>query len=179
MLQNQEMLKQQEDNELLLSIGIEIDDIFFNLRKADKIIRHELIFLNQRKFNSCRKSLISPINENRLREMIDKLPKKHLLMDKFIVYMLMNEKSNIFSLIKDYNFYLEQRLNEQESDSQDKLIFIDEKLIYYIRHLGAMTYHLNIHLNLLTVLLKNAPIVVESQQRAYRDFKGSLNIIDD
>lgn len=178
MIQDQEMIKQQEDNELLLSIGIEIDDIFFNLRKADKIIRHELVLLNQKKFDSLRKPLISPINENHLREMINQLPKKHLLMDKFIVYMLMHEKSNIFNLIKDYNFYLEQRLNNQEDDNQDGLIYIDEKLIYYIRHLGAMTYHLNIHLNLLTVLLKNAPIILETQQIPMRKFKESVNIFD-
>lgn len=164
MLQNQEIIQHQEDNELLLSIGIEIDDIFFNLRKADKIIRHELILLNQKKLDPLSKPLISPINETHLREMINQLPKKHLLMDKFIVYMLMSEKNNIFNLIREYNFYLEQRLSNQKDNDQDELIYTDEKLIYYIRHLGAMTYHLNIHLNLLTVLLKNTPLVLESQQ---------------
>lgn len=78
--------------------------------------------------------------------------------------MLKNENNSIFKLIEEYNTCLDKRLIEQ----YDKISLkeIDDKLVYYIRHLGAMTYHLNIHLNLLNVLLKNANRAVDSKQLA-------------
>jgi hypothetical protein len=67
--------------------------------------------------------------------------------------------------------YLNKRSNEQESFDFERLIGINEKLVYYIRNLGAMTYHLNIHLNLLTVLLRNSSAMTDTQQTAIREIK--------
>jgi hypothetical protein len=84
--------------------------------------------------------------------------------------MLKNDNNSIFKLIKEYNSYLDKRKIE-EVDNTKLLREIDEKLVYYIRHLGAMSYHLNIHLNLLNVLIRNASGVADSQQTAIKASK--------
>lgn len=146
---------------LLSYLIFEVDNIFFNLRKGDKLIRRELNLLKQTRILVSKTTLISPINEGKLKAIIEKMPSQYLLMDEHIAYMLRDEENSLFSLIKEYNGYLDERTNEQNNANCIKLIAIDEKLIHNIRYLGAMTYHLNIHLNLLTVLLKNASILEE------------------
>lgn len=152
------------ENILLSSLTIEVDNIFFSLRKADQIIRRELKILKQEKHNILNKKSINRINEEKFKKIIDNLLAQHLLLDEYIVYMLKNEKNSIFNLITEYNYYLDKRKTEQEDDNCANLIETDEKLVDYIRHLGAMIYHLNIHLNMLNILLKNASVAVESQQ---------------
>lgn len=160
-------LERQGEQALLSSLTYEVDNIFFSLRKADQIIRRELKLLDQQTFKPFKKSLISPINKERLKKIVDKMPIQQLLVDEYIVYMLKNEKNSIFTLIEEYNNHLEKRSLEQ----YDKIMLqgIDEKLVYYIRHLGAMIYHLNIHLNLINVLLKNAYQGINSQQTATKE----------
>ncbi len=160
-------LERQGEQALLSSLTYEVDNIFFSLRKADQIIRRELKLLDQQTFKPFKKSLISPINKERLKKIVDKMPIQQLLVDEYIVYMLKNEKNSIFTLIEEYNNHLEKRSLEQ----YDKIMLqgIDEKLVYYIRHLGAMIYHLNIHLNLINVLLKNAWQGINSQQTATKE----------
>ena len=154
----------REEQAFLSSLTVEIDSIFFSLRKADQVVRRELSTLNKNRAHSFKKSSINPINLERLLSILSKVPLQQLLADEYIFYMLNNESNSIFKLIKEYNIYLDKRLIEQYE--QVSLQEIDEKLVYYIRHLGAMTYHLNIHLNLLNVLLKNANRGVDSKQIA-------------
>lgn len=156
--------KKQGDQALLSSLTLEVDSIFFSLRKADQVIRRELILLNQESANSFKKPSINPIDLEKLVTIFNKIPLQKLLADEYIIYMLNNDNNSIFKLIEEYNICLDKRLIEQH----DHIILkgIDEKLAYYIRHLGAMTYHLNIHLNLLNVLLKNANRGVDSRQLA-------------
>ena len=167
MNKDNKMLERQGEQALLSSLTYEVDNIFFSLRKADQIIRRELKLLDQQTFKPFKKSLISPINKERLKKIVDKMPIQQLLVDEYIVYMLKNEKNSIFTLIEEYNNHLEKRSLEQ----YDKIMLqgIDEKLVYYIRHLGAMIYHLNIHLNLINVLLKNAWQGINSQQTATKE----------
>lgn len=162
MTKDNQTRKQQSEQALLFSLTAEVDSIFFSLRKADQVIRRELILLNQKTLNHFSKSSINPINLENLIRIFKKLPLQQLLVDEYIIYMLKNENNSIFKLIEEYNACLDKRLIEQ----YDKISLkgIDEKLVYYIRHLGAMTYHLNIHLNLLNVLLKNANRAVDSKQ---------------
>ncbi len=164
MTKDNQTRKQQSEQALLFSLTAEVDSIFFSLRKADQIIRRELSLLNQKTLNHFSKSSINPINLENLITIFKKLPLQQLLVDEYIIYMLKNENNSIFKLIEEYNACLDKRLIEQ----YDKISLkgIDEKLVYYIRHLGAMTYHLNIHLNLLNVLLKNANRAVNSKQLA-------------
>lgn len=162
------------ENILLSSLTIEVDNIFFSLRKADQIIRRELKILKQEKHNILNKKSINRINEEKFKKIIDNLLAQHLLLDEYIVYMLKNEKNSIFNLITEYNYYLDKRKTEQEDDNCASLIEIDEKLVDYIRHLGAMIYHLNIHLNMLNILLKNASVAVESQ---HADISQSKEVV--
>ena len=171
MLQNNVTIQRQEEKTLLASLILEIDDIFFGLRKADQILRQELNLLNQKKTNYFRKIPINPINEEKLKKTLYEFPLQNLLMDEYVIYMLTNEDNSIFKLIRNYNTYLDKRSNEQESFDLERLIGINEKLVYYIRNLGAMTYHLNIHLNLLTVLLRNSSAMTDTQQTAIREIK--------
>lgn len=173
MIQTTPTDKQEGEKAVLASIAIEIDDIFFSLRKADQIIRRELNLLNRYKERAFKKHCINPINEEHLKKIINKIQPQHLLMDEYIAYMLENEKNSIFSLIREYNTYVDKRKHEQEYDNYMNLMKIDEKLVSYIRHLGAMTYHLNIHLNLLNVLLKNASSVSENQLKSIKDSKDA------
>jgi hypothetical protein len=152
----------QGEHTLLASLTVEVDDIFFSLRKADQIIRRELNLLNQQKYLPLKKPLINPINAEKLKKIIEQLPPQHLLVDEYVIYMLKNETNSIFNLIRQYNNYVEKRQNEPEEYNRKKLINVDEKLVFYIRNLGAMTYHLNIHLNLLNVLLRNPSVVAET-----------------
>lgn len=170
MIQDKRAKERQGVETLLSSLTLEVDNIFFSLRKADQIIRRELISLNQQSFKSFKKPAINPINEEKLRGIIESIPIQHLLLDEYIIYMLKNDNNSIFKLIKEYNNYLDKRKTEQV-DNNTLLRGIDEKLVYYIRHLGAMTYHLNIHLNLLNVLIKNASGVADSQQTAIKASK--------
>lgn len=171
MLQNNHEIEKKEDHKILSSLTFEVDNLFFSLRKADQIIRRELNLLSNNKHQSLKKSLISPINEEKLKQIIENIPIHKLLVDEYIVYMLENQDNSIFKLIREYNEYLDKRKNEiLKGDFQD-LITIDEKLVYYIRHIGAMAYHLNIHLNLLTVLLKNAALGVVNQPSAIKEIQ--------
>jgi len=170
MIQDKRTKERQGIETLLSSLTLEVDNIFFNLRKADQIIRRELNLLNQQNFKSFKKTSITPIKEEKLREIIEAIPIQHLLLDEYIIYMLKNDNNSIFKLIKEYNSYLDKRKIE-EVDNNKVLRGIDEKLVYYIRHLGAMTYHLNIHLNLLNVLIRNASGVADSQQTAIKASK--------
>jgi hypothetical protein len=170
MIQDKRTKERQGIETLLSSLTLEVDNIFFNLRKADQIIRRELNLLNQQNFKSFKKTSITPIKEEKLREIIEAIPIQHLLLDEYIIYMIKNDNNSIFKLIKEYNSYLDKRKIE-EVDNNKVLRGIDEKLVYYIRHLGAMSYHLNIHLNLLNVLIRNASGVADSQQTAIKASK--------
>lgn len=168
MTQSNNELVKKENDALLSSLSLEVDDIFFSLRKADQIIRRELNMIRNNKHQSLKNYLISPIHEEKLKRIIEQLSPYHLLVDEYIVYMLDSPNNSIFHLIREYNQYLEERKRHLENTNYSELINIDERLVHYIRHLGAMIYHLNIHLNLLTVLLKNASLVAETQQTAIR-----------
>lgn len=137
----------------LSSLTVEVDSIFFNLRKADQIIRRELILLNHQTLDSFKKQTIHPINKNKLAETFEKIPLQKILVDEYISYMLKNKKSSIFQLIEEYNSCLDRRL--VENHNQNNLKEIDQTLVCYIRHLGAMTYHLNINLNMINILSKS------------------------
>jgi hypothetical protein len=160
---------------LLSSLTLEVDDIFFNLRKADQIIRRELKLLNQEKYLFLKKTSITPINEERFKKIIDNLLEQQFLVDEYIIYMLKNENNSIFKLIKEYNDYIDKRKTEQEDNNLKNLIKIDEGLVDYIRHLGAMIYHLNIHLNMLNIMLKNSSVGVEIQQKNINDHKEAVS----
>lgn len=174
MLQNNEKIENKEDNTFLSSLALEVDDIFFSLRKADQIIRRELNILRNPNNKVLKKTLIAPINEDKFKKIVHELPPHQILVDEYIVYMLENKNNSIFRLIREYNEYLEQRNHEIESEHLCALINVDEKLVHYIRQLGAMIYHLNIHLNLLTVLLKNASVVAETQHIAMRESQEAV-----
>lgn len=163
MPQNNGNTTKQGEHTLLASLTVEVDDIFFSLRKADQIIRRELNLLNQQKYLPLKKPLINPINAEKLKKIIEQLPPQHLLVDEYVIYMLKNESNSIFNLIQEYNNYVKKRQNEPEKNNITELINVDEKLVHYIRNLGAMTYHLNIHLNLLNVLLKAPYAGAETQ----------------
>lgn len=173
MLRNDDIEK-RENQTFLSSLALEVDDIFFSLRKADQVIRREINLLKNHKNRSLKKALLLPINENKLKAIIDELPSYQILVDEYIVYMLENPSNSIFQLIREYNEYLEKRQNDIENNHCINLINIDEKLVHYIRQLGAMIYHLNIHLNLLTILLKNASLVTENQQVAIREIQDAV-----
>lgn len=174
MLQNNEKIENKEDTTFLSSLALEVDDIFFSLRKADQIIRRELNILRNQNNKVLKKILIAPINEDKFKKIVHELPPHQILVDEYIVYMLENQNNSIFRLIKEYNEYLDQRNHEVESEHLCALINVDEKLVHYIRQLGAMIYHLNIHLNLLTVLLKNASVVAETQHIAMRESQEAV-----
>jgi hypothetical protein len=167
MLQNHLEIK-KEEKILLSSLTFEVDNIFFNLRKACKTIRRELNLLNQENFVLPKKNPLPTLNEENLKKLIDQMQPHHFLGDEYIIYMLKNENNNIFKLIKEYNEYLEKRKYEQEDDNYLGLRGVDEKLAYCIQRLGAMIYHFNIHLNLLNVLLRNASSGTETQQAAFK-----------
>lgn len=177
MLQSQQMLEKdngKQDKVLLSILNLEVDEIFFNLRKADRVIRYEISLLNQAKFNLLKKTTVPSINEERLRTIIDGIPAYHLLTDEYIKYMLENDNNSIFRVLRGYNIHLEKRrleLEQIQSHSEDYsgLLDVDEKLVHFIRHLGAMTYHLNIHVNLLTVLMRNTYAITDPQQSAIRE----------
>jgi hypothetical protein len=169
MTKDNQTRKKPGEQAFLASLTIEVDSVFFSLRKADQVIRRELSLLNQKTFNPFKKASINPINLEKLSTVFNKIPLQQLLVDEYITYMLKNEKSSIFKLIEEYNAYLDKRLIEQYDKTN--LEEIDEKLTYYIRHLGAMIYHLNIHLNLLNVLLKNTSRGVDSKQLASKASK--------
>ncbi|HEY9600300.1 MAG TPA: hypothetical protein V6C85_01730 [Allocoleopsis sp.] len=179
MLQTQQMLEKDsatQDKNLLSILNFEVDEIFFNLRKADQVIRYEISLLNQGKNHLLKRTTVPSINEERLRTIIDSIPAHHLLTDEYIKYMLENEHSSIFRVLREYNLHLEKRRLELEQvhpngEDYAGLLDVDEKLVHYIRHLGAMTYHLNIHVNLLTVLLRSTYAITEPQQVAIRASK--------
>ena len=162
-------IEKRENKTFLSSLALEVDDIFFSLRKADQVIRRELNLLRNHKDKSLKKAVILPIDETKLKKIIDDLPSYQILVDEYIIYMLESPHNSIFQLIREYNGHLEKRKNELENHDFINLINIDEKLVHYIRQLGAMIYHLNIHLNLLSILLKNASLVNENQQIAIKD----------
>lgn len=169
MLQMDETLKTEEKTSLpslLSSLCLEVDDIFFCLRKADRIIRRELNLLSQGKLSLLKKTPLLPVKEESLKKIINEFLSHNLLVDEYILYMLNHENNSIFQLIGEYNLHLITRKEAQERENYIALNEVDEKLVYCVRHLGAMTYHLNIHLNLLSVLLKNPPVEPNIQNGA-------------
>jgi hypothetical protein len=166
-----QMLNRERESTLLSSLALEVDDIFFSLRKSDQIIRRELNILNQETFKSLKTQAINPIKEEKLKKIIESIPIQNLLVDEYIIYMLKDTENSIFALIREYNACLNERKVEQADKNYIRLRGIDEKLVYYIRHLGAMTYHLNIHLNLLNVLLTSASRGADAQQAAIQASK--------
>jgi len=179
-LTNKEM-KREEEKVLLSSLAVEIDTIFLKLRKADQVIRHELSLLKHHSFQSFEKSQVEPINVDQLKKIIYKIPPQHLLVDEYVLYMLDSKTTSIFGLVADYNHALERRNKLQHSHEHSDLTRVDEQLVFAIRRLGAMIYHLNIHLNLLTVLLVKAPILTDHQQLAIHESQDTLkkNLLDD
>lgn len=171
---NNKELKREEEKVLLSSLAVEVDTIFLKLRKADQVIRNELNFLNYPNIHSFEKSWIEPIHVEELKKIIYKIPPQHLLVDEYVLYMLDSKTTSIFDLVEDYNHSLEHRQQLQQSKDCSNLKNVDEQLGYAIRRLGAMIYHLNIHLNLLTVLLVKAPILTEHQQIVINDSKDKL-----
>lgn len=172
MLENNHEIEKKEQRKILSSLSFEVDNLFFSLRKADQVIRRELNSLTNQKYQVLKKSLISPINEEKLKQIIANIPIQKFFVDEYIVYMLENQDNSIFKLIREYNEYLNFRKNEILQENFQNLISIDEKLVYYIRHIGAMAYHLNIHLNLLTVLLKSATLNKVNQQAEIKEIYG-------
>jgi hypothetical protein len=166
MLRNKIELEKAEERNILSSLTLEVDDIFFSLRKADQIIRRELNLLRNHNGRTLKQHLIPPLNVEKIKITIDKLMSYKLLVDEYIIYMLENHDNSLLALIRDYNIYLKKREQELGQDCSLNLIDIDEKLVHHIRHLGAMVYHLNINLNLLIVLLRNATTSVDNQQTA-------------
>ena len=170
---NNREFKREEEKVLLSSLAVEVDTIFLKLRKADQIIRHELCFLKYPSLQSLENSWVEPINVEQLKKIIYKIPPQHLLVDEYVLYMLDSKTTSIFDLVEDYNHSLELRQKLHQSNDPDDLKNVDEKLVYAIRRLGAMIYHLNIHLNLLTVLLIKAPTLTEHQQIVINDSKDN------
>ncbi|MGQ4650097.1 hypothetical protein [Lyngbya aestuarii] len=144
---------------------IEISDLLFKLRKADKIISRELAQLKQQdEIEQFKKIYIAPLNEEKLRKIIGQIPSKHLLIDEHITYMLENSRNSIFNLMNQYNEYLNYRNNyHQEDNNWNALIDLDEKLAYYIRRLGAMIYHFNIHVSMLNILPTNPSSITDRE----------------
>lgn len=107
--------KKKEENLFFSSLTLEVDDLFYNLRKADKIIHRELNLLSQQKLDLLEKTSLTPLtplNEQRLKGIIDKMPRQYLLADEYIIYMLENEENSLFKLIRGYNEYLAKRKNQ-------------------------------------------------------------------
>ncbi len=163
-------MNKNSDKVLLSVLTAEIDNIFLKIRKADLVIRQELLLLSQAKFDCFKKIDIPDINGERLKEIINKIPLQNLSRDEYLIYMLDNESSSIFQLLEEYNCYLDSRKTAQEED-YIKLRNLDEQLCYCIRRLGAMIYHLNSHLNLLTALLINQSIQLDKQQVGMKNGK--------
>jgi Mg2+ and Co2+ transporter CorA len=138
---------QREEKILLSSLATEVDTIFLQLRKAHKIINRELGSIDRQGMRGANKAALIPIDEEELRKIIAKLPSWHFTEDKHIVYMLEDRQDNIFKLIREYNEYLDRRNDEIVNQHPARLRDADEQIIYYIQRLGAMIYHLNIHLN--------------------------------
>ncbi|MEQ8537327.1 MAG: hypothetical protein RIB93_07680 [Coleofasciculus sp. D1-CHI-01] len=178
---NNKELKKEEEKVLLSSLAVEVDTIFLKLRKADQVIRHELSLLEHPNIQSFEKSQVEPINVEQLKKIIYKIPPQHLLVDEYVLYMLDSKTTSIFGLVEDYNHSLERRAKLQHSNNQSDLKNVDENLAYAIRRLGAMIYHLNIHLNLLTVLLVKAPVITDNQQITINESKDKLEkkLLDD
>jgi len=178
---NNKELKREEEKVLLSSLAVEVDTIFLKLRKADQVIRHELSLLEHPKIQAFENSQVEPINVEQLKKIIYKIPPQHLLVDEYVLYMLDSKTTSIFGLVEDYNHSLERREKLQHSNNQSDLKNVDENLAYAIRRLGAMIYHLNIHLNLLTVLLVKAPVLTDHQQISINESKDNLEkkLLDD
>lgn len=168
-------ISKNEENVLLSSLIVEVDTIFFKLRKADKVIRHELYWLNSTTLSDFKTLSLSSINWERFKKILYKIPPHHLLVDEYIIYMLDDETNSLFNLIGKYNSYLEQRKKAWEKKEHTELLKIDDKLAYYIRRLGAMVYHLNTHLNLLSALLTNAAMVPGIHQLSVKDNPDNPN----
>lgn len=155
MFHNNKELEKNEEKILLDALSLEVDNIFLGLRKADQVIRRELNLLNKKKLYNFQTNSVDSINDLNLQQIIEQIPKQHFLLDEYVAYMLNNENNSLFDLIKEYNSCVAQRNQEKADNNLNKLLDVDERLVYYIRHLGAMMYHLNIHLNLLNVLFRN------------------------
>jgi hypothetical protein len=160
--QNYTLLGKKEEKILLDSLSFEVDNIFLGLRKADQVIRRELNWLNKKKLYELKHYSIDSIDEGNLKRIIEQMPAQHFLLDEYVAYMLENENNSIFALIKEYNLYLELRNKKLEENNYRELMILDDKLVYYIRNLGAMMYHFNIHLNLLHVFYRNTSTATES-----------------
>lgn len=156
----------KQERELLHSLSIEVDELFFVLRKKYQMICREIKLLNQQQLEKLKVTCLDPLDENKFLYIIERLPV--LIIDNHIDYMIRDKNNNIFQLIKDYNNYLKHRNNEQDKYNVSKLIVIDEQLADSLQHIGAMIYHLHIqlhiHLNLLNILIRNEYFSIEAHE---------------
>ncbi|WP_254013208.1 hypothetical protein [Limnofasciculus baicalensis] len=171
---NQQM-KPIEENILLSSLTMEIDSIFIQLRKADKIIFNEINCLERSSINRLKSQSLSLVDGKRLKTSIYQMYPHRLLWDEHIIYMLENEGNNLFKLIDEYNEYLNLRQIVQDRQDYTELIQVDNQLAVATRRLGAMFYHLNSHVNLIIVLLGSATIEVEKQQVGVKNGQEYFN----
>ncbi|MGB7444348.1 MAG: hypothetical protein WA919_25060 [Coleofasciculaceae cyanobacterium] len=155
-------LGKTEENLLLSSLALELDDMLLKLRRSDKLVCTEVDLLSQVKNKPLERTYLAPINEEKLKKIITQLPLQNLLRDEYIVYMIENGNNSIFSLIREYNEYVAKRNQEQESGEQLEIADIDDKLAYYIRRIGAMVYHLHTHLSMINIMLRNSSTVVNT-----------------
>ena len=173
---NQQM-KPIEENILLSSLTIEIDSIFIQLRKADKIIFNEINCLERSPINRLKKQSLSLIDGKSLKTSISQMSPHRLLWDEHIIYMLENEGNNLFKLIDEYNDYLNLRQIIQDRQDYRELMRVDNQLAVAIRLLGAMFYHLNSHINLIIVLHGSATIEAEKNLVGVKNGQEYLNTL--
>lgn len=166
---------------MLSSLAAEVDTIFLKLRKADQVICQELSLLKYEPMPKSEYIQIETIDVGRFKKTIYKIPARHLLLDEYILYMLDSKTSNIFDLVEDYNNALKRREKFYKRNDCSLLKKIDEQLAHGIRRLGAMVYHLNIHLNLLTILLVKSTNSTIKNKVIINDVKDTLKkkLLDD
>lgn len=173
-------IKPIQENIFLSSLTMEIDSIFIQLRKADKIIFQEINWLEKSPINRLKNQSLPLIDGKSLKTSISQLSPHQLLWDEHIIYMLENEGNNLFKLIDEYNEYLNLRQIVQDRQDYTELRRVDNQLAVAIRRLGAMFYHLNSHVNLIIVLLGSATIKAEKEVLKVKNGQEYLNnrIID-
>lgn len=154
---NQEM-KPRKENIFLSSVNGEIDNIFLQLRKADRIIYHEINCLEVSKVNDLKNQSLPLIDATSLKTSIDRMSLDPLWWDEHIIYMLNDRSNNLFRLIEEYNEYLKSRQIAQSNQNYTELRQVDNRLTVAIRRLGAMFYHFNSHLNSILVWLEKTTI---------------------
>lgn len=166
-------IKNQE-RELLHSLSVEVDEIFFVLRKKYQMICREIKFLNQQELEKFKVASLDPLDENEFLYIIERLPV--LIIDNHIEYMIKDKDNNIFELIKEYNNFLKERETEYGKHNVVSLMSIDEKIADSLQHIGAMIYHLHIqlhiHLNLLNILIRNEYFSIEAHEELIKNTRG-------